>query len=91
MLFQEWIEAVSMAFDTNVGGAGIMVSFILLITIDLLILILATERAGIPIITVDTILILALVWAQWLPTFTGVVLALLWAILGAYTFKEKVI
>lgn len=91
MLFQEWIEAVSMAFDTNVSGAGIMVSFILIITIDLLILILATEKSGIPIVLIDTILILALVWAQWLPTFTGVVLALIWALVGAYIFKERVL
>lgn len=79
-----------MAFNTTTAGTGILVSMILVITIDLLIMTMAKEKSAMPLTILDTFLVIALVWAQWLPTFTGSALAILMALLSAYVVKEKI-
>lgn len=91
MLWQTWIEAVSLAFNTDLVGTGILVSLILIITIDLLVIMLLKDKSSIPLLVIDFFTVLALVFAQWLPTFTGVVLALIMALIATYAIKERVL
>jgi len=88
MLWLNWIESVSLAFNTDLVETGILVSFILIITIDLLIIMLLKNKSSIPLLVIDFFTVLALVFAQWLPTFTGVVLALIMALIASYAIKE---
>lgn len=89
MFAQAWIEALSMAFNTSTVGAGILVSIILVVTVDLFTM-MVTKKPAMPMCIIDVFLILGLVWAQWLPTFTGSALAILMAILSAYIIKERI-
>lgn len=89
MFAQTWIESLSLAFNSTVSGAGILVSIILVVTVDLLIIMILKNKSSIALTVIDVFLILGLVWAEWLPTFTGSALAVLMAILSAYVIKER--
>ena len=90
MFAQSWIESLSMAFNTSTVGAGILVSIILMITVNLLIIMMLKDKSALPLTIIDVFLVMGLVWAQWLPTFTGSALAVLMALLSAYAVKERV-
>jgi phosphoglycerol transferase MdoB-like AlkP superfamily enzyme len=90
MFAQEWIEACSMAFNTTTVGAGILISIILVVTVDLLIIVVMKNKSAMPMTVIDTFLVIGLVWAQWLPSFTGSALAILMALLSAYVVKERI-
>lgn len=92
MLFQTWIEAVSMAFGTTTEQTAILIGFLTIISLDVLVLIaLGKESLKLESLTfVDLIAILLLVYMGWLPVFLGTVLALIFALVGAYVIRETI-
>jgi putative flippase GtrA len=48
------------------------------------------NKSAMPMTVIDTFLVIGLVWAHWLPSFTGSALAILMALLSAYVVKERI-
>lgn len=92
MLFQTWIEAVSMAFGTTTEQTAILVGFLIVICLDVLVLIaLGKETRKFESLTfVDLITVLLLIYVGWLPAFLGTVLALIFALIGAYIIRDTI-
>lgn len=90
MLFQTWIEAVSMAFGTTTEQTAILIAFLIIISLDVLVLIaLGKEKLKLESLTfVDLVAILLLIYMGWLPVFLGTVLALIFGFIGAYVIRE---
>ena len=86
MIFQNWIDSVSLAFGTELSETAIIIAFLLLISISLLTLIAMgkTRNKIEALMFIDFFSILLLIYLGWLPLFLGTVMALVFAILGAY-------
>lgn len=92
MLFQGWIEAVSLAFETTTQQTAILVSLLSLVCLSVLVLIALGKESkkieALMLVNISSILIF--VYVEWLPLFTGTVMALIWALVGAYVIRETV-
>lgn len=89
MIFQVFVQAVADTFGTTLSDAGIMMSLFFTMMIILLIEVAAKGRSR-PIITMVTGLlsITMFTFMQWLPTWTGGVLALALGILIAWYISK---
>lgn len=86
MFAQNWIESLNMIFGTETNGTAIIVSLLTLVSITVLIIFTASKnRRLFEIVTiVDFLGSLILVFFEWLPSFTGLVIAAIFALLGAW-------
>lgn len=86
MFGQEWMESLNMIFGTETTGTALMISLLVLVSITVAVIIAASRnRQLFPIIIIVDFLtsLLLTIW-NWLPTFTGVVIAAIFALLGAW-------
>lgn len=90
MFAQTWIEAVSMIFGTTTSLTAIIMSFLLIVLCDMITAISVKWNALEVVILLDLIMILLFVAIQWLPLFTGTVLAVVVSLIGASVIRDKV-
>lgn len=86
MFGQNWIESLNMIFGTETTASAIIISFLILISITVLVIIAASKNRMLfqIIVVVDFLTAVTLTVFQWLPTFTGIVVAAIFALLGAW-------
>lgn len=90
MIFEEWITAINPVFGTTTEQTAILMSFIFLICLTVLVLIaVGREARKLEVLTVsDVLAILLFIYMGWLPQMLGVVLALIFAGIGAYMARD---
>lgn len=86
MFAQTWIESLNMIFGTETVESGIIVSLLTLICLTVAVVVAASENKRLMeiVIVTDFLGSLTLTYFKWLPTFTGLVIALVFALLGAW-------
>lgn len=81
-----------MAFETTTQQTAILVSLLSLVCLSVLVLIALGKESkkieALMLVNISSILIF--VYVEWLPLFTGTVMALIWALVGAYVIRETV-
>ena len=83
------MEAVSMIFGATTQNTAIIVSFVILILLDVLVIINMKEHSTDGLFFVDTLGAIVFTFMGWLPVFTGTVLALIFALIGAYLVRNR--
>jgi hypothetical protein len=89
MLWSDWIDALGLAFDTSSQDAGIIVGFILILTVSLFVIVAMRQHATKPMFVIDLILIIGLVFAGWFPAFAGTIMAFIVAVLLASIIRSE--
>lgn len=86
MFGQTWIESLNMVFGTDTTGSAVMMGFLLLISLTVVIVVAASaNRRLFEIVTIsDFLTTLLLVYWEWFPQFTGLMIAFIFAMLGAW-------
>lgn len=85
MIFQNWIQNVATGFGTTAQQAGIIVSLVNLIALGILTLVLSNrEQRKLELVcAIEFTGTLLFLFFGWLPAFTGAIMALIFAGLGA--------
>jgi hypothetical protein len=91
MLFEEWIDAVAMGFGTTQTQTAMIVSFLTLICLSVLVLIAMGRDARKlePLLVINFSCCLMLVYFDWLPNFLGTVMAIIFAMIGAVSLRDR--
>lgn len=78
-----------MAFGTTTAQTGVILSFLVLISLSVLVLVaLGKEKLKFEaLMLIDLFAELFLIYIGWLPAFVGTVLALIWSLVGAYIIR----
>lgn len=86
MIFENWVTCFNLIFGTTTEQSAILLSFIFLIGLSVTVLIsLGKEsRKFETLMFSDTLGILLFLYMGWLPQMLGIVLAIIFAGIGAY-------
>lgn len=88
MFGELWLESLTPVTGLTTVQNGTALALLITLLIDLLIIVATTERRGARIleiiISIDFFMTLLWLYIEWYPSFVGVVIALMFALLGVY-------
>ena len=90
MIFESWISSLNLMLGTTTEQSAILMSFISLLGLSVLVLISMGKdsRKLESLLFIDVLGILLFLYMGWLPIMLGVVLAVIFAGIGAYIARD---
>jgi len=90
MIFESWISSLNLMLGTTTEQSAILMSFICLLGLSVLVLISMGKdsRKLESLLFIDVLGILLFLYMGWLPIMLGVVLAVIFAGIGAYIARD---
>lgn len=90
MIWTEFIEGVALAFGgISLVTAGILISLILFVAVDVAVIIAMREKAIYGLLFVDLVLSVLFTVIGWIPVFFGAVVAFIFALIGAAFIRDS--
>ena len=89
MIFQAWIEAVSVIFNQSTTNTAIMMSLIIIILLDILTIVNMKDGSIDAMFFLNTACCILFIFMKWLPVFVGTVMAVIFGLIGAEIARDR--